>query len=60
MAHKATFKLVKRCKSVDKYDEIDEVTEEVIKGTAKTPLLGTVYVNKDVAQGRDRITITVE
>lgn len=57
---KAVFKLVKRCKSVDKYDEVDEKGLSIKDVGLKTPLLGTVYVNKDVAKGREQITITVE
>lgn len=57
---KATFKLNKRCKNVDKYDEVD-AEGNVIKDNGKSsPLLGTVYIDQVVAKGRSTLTITVE
>ncbi len=48
------YKLTKRCKGTDRYDQCDEQGNEI-----KDPTVGAIYIKKDVYNGAERITITL-
>lgn len=57
MSQQTIVKLNKRCKAVDKYDEIDEAGNIRDRGDC---VVGTIYVSNLVAKGAQKLRITVE